>query len=118
MYGRVGAHDNKDHDGTRLVGGAVHLGTTGRTGFDVGEDTRVTPHTEISTAARSIAREHNKRVRAGFGGSGRLVFGRDGSGGAWYSDGSYGFGSDVVIVPMRWGTISAADAQEILDAQN
>lgn len=71
---------------------------------------------EITTAARKIARTHNARIRTGFAGNGKLVFGRDGSGGAWYSDSSYGFGEDVVVVNMRHGKISEAIAQEILDS--
>jgi len=74
--------------------------------------------TEITTAARRIAKTHNARIRTGFAGNGKLVFGRDGSGGAWYSDNSYGFGEDVIVVSMRHGTMSAATAQEILDNAN
>jgi hypothetical protein len=69
----------------------------------------------ITTAARKIAKAHNSHVRKGFAGNGKLVFGRDGSGGAWYSDNSYGFDENLVIVSLRHGTISAATAQEILD---
>lgn len=70
---------------------------------------------EITTAARRIARKHNAHVRKGFAGNGKLVFGRDGSGGAWYSENSYGFGADDIVVPLRWTAIDAAAAQEILD---
>lgn len=72
--------------------------------------------TQITTAARKIAREHNKRVNNGFAGNGKLVFGLDGSGGAWYSDSSYGFDADVIVVSMRHGKMSGEQAQEILDA--
>jgi hypothetical protein len=71
--------------------------------------------TEITAAARKIARTHNSRIRTGFAGNGQLVFGRDGSGGAWYSSNSYGFGADVIVVSMRQSKMSLADAQEILD---
>lgn len=71
--------------------------------------------TEITTAARKIAREHNARISKGFAGNGKLVFGRDGSGGAWYSDNSYGFGDDVIVVHMQHGIMSQAHAQEIID---
>ena len=69
----------------------------------------------VTTAARKIAKEHNKRIATGFAGNGKLVFHRDGSGGEWYSDNSYGFLGDVVVVSMRQGRITAAQAQEILD---
>lgn len=71
--------------------------------------------TEITAAARKIAKTHNARIRAGFAGNGKLVFGLDGSGGAWYSDNSYGFGDDVLVVNMRHGNMSQASAQAILD---
>ena len=69
---------------------------------------------EITTAARKIAREHNKHLAGGFAGNGKLVFGLDGTGGAWYSDSSYGFGDDVVV-NMRRSKMTGAEAQEILD---
>ena len=71
--------------------------------------------TSITTAARRIAREHNQRLANGFAGNGKLVFGGDGTGGAWYSDNSYGFGDDVVVVSMRRSKMTGAEAQEILD---
>lgn len=71
--------------------------------------------TEITSAARKIAKTHNAAVKRGMGGNGKLVFGFDGSGGAWYSDNSYGFGEDVLVVNMRHGNMSQATAQEILD---
>jgi hypothetical protein len=71
--------------------------------------------TSITTAARRIARLHNDHVRKGFAGNGKLVFGHDGTGGAWYSDDAYGFGDDVVVVPIRRETMTTAQAQEILD---
>ena len=71
--------------------------------------------TSITTAARRIAREHNQRLANGFAGNGKLVFGQDGTGGAWYSDNSYGFGDDAVVVSMRWSKMTGAEAQEILD---
>lgn len=40
--------------------------------------------TAITTAARRIAREHNRHLRAGFGGSAKLVFHADGKGHCWY----------------------------------
>ena len=69
----------------------------------------------VTTVARKIAKAHNARIAAGFGGNGKLVFGRDGGGGAWYSEGSYGFGADALVVGMRHGRITAAQAQEIVD---
>jgi hypothetical protein len=74
--------------------------------------------TEITTAARRISRKHNARIRSGFTGNGKLVFGADGTGGAWYSDSSYGFGADHIVVSMRQRTMTAAEAQEMLDAAN
>jgi hypothetical protein len=71
--------------------------------------------TEITTAARRIAREHNQRLAGGFAGNGKLVFGKDGTGGAWYSDNSYGFGDDVIVVSMRRSKMTGAEAQEILE---
>ena len=71
--------------------------------------------TEITTAARRIAREHNNHIRGGFAGNGKLVFGPDGTGGAWYSDDTYGFGEDVICVSMRRSKMTGAEAQEILD---
>jgi hypothetical protein len=70
---------------------------------------------EITTAARKMAKEHNKRIARGFAGNGKLVFGVDGSGGAWYSDNSYGFGSDTIVLSMRHGRITAADCQQAID---
>lgn len=71
--------------------------------------------TEITTAARRIARAHNRHLDGGFAGNGKLVFGEDGTGGAWYSDGSYGFGDDVVVLSMGWSKMTGAEAQQILD---
>jgi len=67
------------------------------------------------TAARKIARSHNARMSAGFGGNGKLVFDRHGNGGAWYSDTTYGFGDDAIIVRMRSDRMTYADSQAILD---
>ena len=60
--------------------------------------------TEITTAARKIAKSHNARIKAAFAGNGFLVFGRDGSG-------------DSIKVYMRWERMTGAQAQaqEILD---
>ena len=74
--------------------------------------------TEITTTARRISRKHNARIRSGFAGNGKLVFSPDGTGGAWYSDSSYGFGADHIVVSMRQRTMTAAEAQEMLDAAN
>jgi hypothetical protein len=71
--------------------------------------------TQITTAARRIARRHNEKHAAGMGGNGKLVFGRDGSGGYWHSDNAYGFGRNCIVAPMSWACITAADAQEMLD---
>ena len=72
--------------------------------------------TEITTAARRIAKLHNARIRSGFAGNGFLVCGRDGTGGAWYSDRSCPeIGEQNVKVVLRQGKISASGAQEILD---
>lgn len=72
--------------------------------------------TEITTAARRIAKLHNARIRAGFAGNGFIICGRDGTGGAWYSDRSYPeIGEQNVKVVLRQGTISASGAQEILE---
>ena len=72
--------------------------------------------TEITTAARRIAKYHNARIRSGFAGNGFIVYGRDGTGGAWYSDNSRPtVGEQNVKVVLRAGKISTSDAQEILD---
>jgi hypothetical protein len=72
--------------------------------------------TEITTAARRIAREHNARRRAGFSGNGFLIFGRDGSGGAWYSDNSRPALDDSVIkISVGWEKMTTAEAQVALD---
>lgn len=62
-----------------------------------------------------MAKEHNKRIASGFAGNGKLVFGLDGSGGAWYSDNSYGFGADVIVLSMAHGKITAAHCQTVID---
>lgn len=69
-----------------------------------------------ATTARKIAKAHNARIRQGFAGNGKLVFGPDGSGGEWYSDGSYGFTGKLVF-PMRWQRVTAADVEEFLGNQ-
>jgi hypothetical protein len=74
-----------------------------------------TMKTNITYAAREVARKHNAHVECGMAGNGKLVFGLDGSGGAWYGDNSYGFGDDCFVVQVRWGKISAARAQAMLD---
>jgi hypothetical protein len=72
--------------------------------------------TEITTAARRITKLHNDWIRSGFAGNGFLVCGRDGTGGAWYSDQSYPeIGDQNVKVVLRQGKISSSGAQEILD---
>ena len=71
--------------------------------------------TEITTAARRIARKHNDRIRSGFAGNGKLVFSADGTGGAWYSDSSYGFSTAVIVLGMSHHTITAVQVQEMLD---
>lgn len=68
----------------------------------------------ITTIARRIARAHNQAVARGLGGNGKLVFGLDGSGGAWYSDSAYGFGDDCIVVPVEWGRMSTQAAEELL----
>ena len=74
--------------------------------------------TEITTAARRIAKLHNARIRTGFAGNGFLVCGRDGTGGAWYSDGSRpAIVAENVKVVLRQGKISVSEAQEILENQ-
>ena len=71
---------------------------------------------EITAAGRRIARAHNQRLAGGLAGNGKLVFNRDGTGGAWYSDSSNGFGDeDIVVVSMRRAKMTGAEAQEILD---
>jgi len=70
----------------------------------------------VTTAARRIAREHNARLRKGFAGNGFLVFGRDGSGGAWYSDNSRpAMVPENIKINMSWERMTAADAQTALD---
>ena len=76
---------------------------------------KIKMNSEITTAARKIAREHNKHLTGGFTGNGKLVFGLDGTGGEWYSENSYGFGDDVVVINMRRSKMTGAEAQEILD---
>ena len=72
--------------------------------------------TEITPAARRIARQHNARRRAGFSGNGFLIFGRDGSGGAWYSENSCPTLDDSVIkIRVGWEKMTAAGAQMALD---
>lgn len=68
----------------------------------------------ITTAARRIAREHNRNLRA-FAGNGKLVFSADGTGGSWCSDGSHSFGPGKIVVWMRNGRITPAEAQDIID---
>lgn len=71
--------------------------------------------TEITTPARKIAKTHNARLAAGFAGNGFLVFGKDGSGGAWYSDNSWpGIGAEEIKISMRWERMTGAQAQEAL----
>lgn len=69
----------------------------------------------VTRAARLIAREHNARLKAGFGGNGFLVFSHDGSGGQWYSSG-FGF-RGMIIIRMRWDRITAGQAQAVLDGR-
>lgn len=71
---------------------------------------------EITSAARKIAKEHNRRIQTGFGGNGFLVFGTDGSGGAWYSDNSRpAIGAREIKISMRWEKMTGAQAQEALE---
>ena len=66
----------------------------------------------ITTAARRIARVHN----ANRGMGGQLVFERDGSGGAWYSNSTYGLmAPDNIVVSIGTNLLSWAQAQEMLD---
>lgn len=72
--------------------------------------------TSVTTAARRMAREHNARIKAGFAGNGFLIFGADGTGGAWYSENSRPkLLKGEVELTMRQGRITAADAQEAID---
>lgn len=66
----------------------------------------------ITTAARRIARKHNTK---GMQGNGFLLFGEDGSGGAWYSNGSRPDMEGCIRVNMQWTRMTAAEAQEIID---
>ena len=66
--------------------------------------------TQITTAARKIAKLHNNRVKTGFGGNGFIVVGADGSGGAWYSDNSRPALGDAIKVYIRWERMTAAQA--------
>ena len=73
--------------------------------------------TEITSAARKIAKLHNDRVRNGFSGNGYIVVGRDGTGGAWYSDNSYhenGIGDNIKVSIQR-ERMTWAVAQMLLD---
>jgi hypothetical protein len=69
---------------------------------------------EITEAAQKIADGVNAWY--GSGSNGQLVFGRDGSGGAWYSEGTYGFGPNVVVFACG-GLVKVTpdEVQEILD---
>lgn len=71
--------------------------------------------TQITWAARKIAKLHNDRLKAGFGGNGFIVVGTDGTGGAWYSDNSRPALGDAIKVNIRWERMTAAQAQEMLD---
>ena len=71
--------------------------------------------TEITTAARRIAKLHNAR-QASSPGSGFIVCGTDGSGGYWYSGNSRPrLASDEIAVQIRWERMTSTKAQEILD---
>lgn len=71
--------------------------------------------TETTTAARRIARLHNAQM-ASAPGSGFIVCGTDGSGGAWYSGNARpSLGSDEIAVRIKWERMTSVEAQEILD---
>ena len=70
----------------------------------------------VTTAARRIAREHNSRLAAGFAGNGFLLFGADGTGGAWYSANSRPVLEREIKFTMRRRRVTAADVQAFLDA--
>lgn len=67
--------------------------------------------TEITPAARRIARAHNRCGPALAGGV--LAFDREGNGGEWYSAGSR---PDAEIVyPVGWRRVGDRDVQDWLD---
>ena len=71
---------------------------------------------QITTAARRIAKIHNNRLKNGFAGNGFLVVNTYGHGGAWYSaDARPQLNEHEIKVSMRWRKMSHAEAQEILD---
>jgi len=72
---------------------------------------------KASKAARRITLEHNRWFSKGCGGNGKLVFGPDGSGGAWYSSNAYGFGGNLVVVSMRRHRMTYVESQGIIDNQ-
>lgn len=70
----------------------------------------MTKTTDVTTAARRIARTHNDYL-----GGGLLVFDADGNGGQWYKDGTYGFDVDLIVIHMQHGRITGAEAQDLID---
>ena len=70
----------------------------------------------MTTAARRIARGHNKACGGSLSG-GVLVFDSGGGGGEWYSRSSYGFGDDAIVFGVRHRRVSAREVQEWLDAR-
>jgi hypothetical protein len=69
----------------------------------------------ITDTARRIAAAHNHACGGSLSG-GKLVFGPDGSGGAWYSgNSSPGRGEDVIVFPVRHEHVSKRYVQDWLD---
>jgi len=54
------------------------------------------------TAIRKIVRALNNARARNLAGNGQLVFDRDGNGGQWYSDNSYGFGDGNIAISVPY----------------
>ena len=69
----------------------------------------------MMNAAEKIMTAHNRAVKRGLGGNGKLVFDSDGNGGAWYSNNSR-IAGDYIVFPVGWTRVTARGVQEFLDS--
>lgn len=73
-------------------------------------------HPHITETARRIATKYNQACGQSLSG-GQLVFGPDGSGGAWYSAGAYGFEPDSIVISVTHHRTTARQIQDMLDGR-